>query len=75
MDCPFFKGIFSDICLLISVPNFPVMIDPALSPIAFQARSPVYALKRAHMRAISMPYSFDSSELKQTLLLSTLWKR
>jgi hypothetical protein len=38
-------------------PNFPIMIYPAqivwrcsLSPIAFHARSPEYALKRAHMR-------------------------
>jgi len=26
----------------------------SLSPIAFQARSPVYALKRAHIRVISL---------------------
>jgi hypothetical protein len=24
-----YKGIFSDICLLLSAPNFPIMIDPA----------------------------------------------
>jgi hypothetical protein len=56
LDGPIYKGIFSDICLLLSAFNFPIMIDPAqhgfsnLSPIAFHARFPVYALNRTHVR-------------------------
>jgi hypothetical protein len=29
LDDPIYKGIFTDVCLLISAPNFPIMIDPA----------------------------------------------
>jgi hypothetical protein len=30
LDGPVYKGIFSDICLLLSVPNFPIMIDQSM---------------------------------------------
>jgi hypothetical protein len=29
LDAPIYKGIFSYICLLLSAPNFTIMIDPA----------------------------------------------
>jgi hypothetical protein len=29
LDGPIYKGIFSDICLLLSASNFPIMMDPA----------------------------------------------
>jgi hypothetical protein len=29
LDGPIYKGIFSDICLLHSAPNFPIMIEPS----------------------------------------------
>jgi hypothetical protein len=29
LDGPIYKGVFSDICPLLSDSNFPVMIDPA----------------------------------------------
>jgi hypothetical protein len=29
LDGPIYKGIFPDISLLLSAPNFPIMIDPA----------------------------------------------
>jgi hypothetical protein len=28
LDGPIYKGIFTDICPLLSAPNFPIMIDP-----------------------------------------------
>jgi hypothetical protein len=28
LDDPIYKGIFSDICLFLSAPNFPIMIEP-----------------------------------------------
>jgi hypothetical protein len=40
--------ILSDIRPLLSAPNFPIVIDP----VTFQAPSPVYALKKAYIRAM-----------------------
>ena len=57
---PIYEGIFTNICSLFPSPNFLIMIAPtqhgfrSLSPIAFQARPPVYALKRAHIRATNL---------------------
>jgi len=47
---PIYIGILPDICSLLSVPNFPNMIN--LSRLAFQALSPEYTLKSVHKRVI-----------------------
>jgi len=58
---PVYEEKFTNICSLFPSPNFPIMIAPtqiarfrSLFPVAFQARLPVYALKRAHIRAINL---------------------
>ena len=56
-NSPIYEGIFTNTYSFFPSPNFPIMIAPtqhgfrSLSPIAFQARFPVYALKRAHIPA------------------------
>jgi hypothetical protein len=47
-----YERIFSDICPLLSVPNFSI-IDSA----QIAARAPVYALKKVHMQAIFLRYA------------------
>ena len=59
-NSPIYEGIFTNTYSFFPSPNFPIMIAPtqhgfrSLSPIAFQARPPVYALKRAHIRATNL---------------------
>jgi hypothetical protein len=57
-DSPMYTAVFTDICSLFPGPNITIVIIP--TPVAcsfwpvpcFRARSPVYALSRAQMRAI-----------------------
>jgi hypothetical protein len=64
---PIYDGIFSNICSLLPSPNFPSMIAAtqhgfrSLFAISFQARPPVYALKRAHFRAKGAFSGYHSS--------------
>ena len=58
---PIYEGIFTNICSFFRSPNFPIMVFLTqvtwfrnLSPVAFQAFPSVYALKRAHIRAINV---------------------
>ena len=57
-DFRIYKGVFTDACSLFPIPNFTIMIIPAkvacsLWPVAFHARSTVYALKRAQCKVTS----------------------
>jgi len=50
---PIYEGIFTNICSLFPSPNFPIIIAPTQHGFrSLSTLSPVYALKRAHIRAI-----------------------
>jgi hypothetical protein len=47
-----YEGIFTNICSFFPTTNFPIMIVP--TQVAFQARTPMYVLKKAQIRAITL---------------------
>jgi hypothetical protein len=75
--CPIYKGIFFDSCILLSAPNFPIMIDPA--QIAWLLQPITYGLPRPSSRVSfeERIYASHLSALSQGFpvqIIPLMWK-